>query len=131
MYYCCSFLLPYFYLIILLVIVFFWHWNLHAEDKVNKVVVVYCLHIQSELACSRHSDREDSAKTSEQKKKTTTRTGWERGNFPSSSFPPYFFLALFLRAALHYPNAWNRIKVNKSSNYSAYQFRSRCLQLYL
>lgn len=69
MYYCCSFLLLYFYLIfILLFIVFIWHWNLHAEDKVNNLVVVYCLHIQSELACSRHSDSEDGAKSCEQKK---------------------------------------------------------------
>ena len=28
---------------------------------------------------------------------------------PSASFSPYCFLALFLRAALHYPNAWNRL----------------------
>ena len=76
MYYCCSFLLLYFYLIfILLVIVFFWHWNLHAEDKVSKVVVVYFLHIQSELACSRHWDRGDSAKRYEQKKEKQQQGG--------------------------------------------------------
>ena len=32
-------------------------------------------------------------------------------SLPSPSFPPYFFLALFLRAALHYPNAWKRLLV--------------------
>ena len=33
---------------------------------------------------------------------------------PSLSFPPYFFLALFLRAAIHYPNAWNRLGHSKN-----------------
>ena len=73
MYYCCSFLLLYFYLILisfyLWLFCLFWHSNLHAEGKLNKVVVFRYLHIQSELACSRHSDRGDNAKRCEQEKK--------------------------------------------------------------
>ena len=52
------------------------------------------------------------------KKKKQTTTGWGRAedeggrrSLLSRSFPPFcFFLALFLRAALHYTNAWNRLQ---------------------
>ena len=98
MYYCCSFLLLYFYLILisfyLLLFCLFWHWNLHAEAKLNKVVVFRYLHIQSELACSRNSDRGDNAKRCEQeKKKRGAGVGVKAKNLlsPSPSFPPYFF----------------------------------------
>ena len=47
--------------------------------------------------------RGDSAKRCEEKKK--------RGVGPC--FPPCFFLALFLRATLHYPNAWNKLFLNE------------------
>ena len=47
----------------------------------------------------------DSGKRCEHKK-TTTR-GWGRGESPLFLF--IFFLDLFLRATLHYPNAWNRL----------------------
>ena len=49
-------------------------------------------------------------KKCEQKKQTTSR-GWGRGWEPqllSTSFPHYFS-SIFLRAALHCPNAWNRL----------------------
>ena len=52
----------------------------------------------SKVSCSRRSDRRDTTKRCEEEKTTTT-----------PSFPPYFFLALFLRAALHSPNDWNRL----------------------
>ena len=74
-------------------------------------------------ACSKRSDCRYSPKRCEQKKKTR---GWGGGarcvsegtgssiHSPSPSFPPFFFLALFFRAALHYRNAWHKL-----------QFRSR------
>ena len=48
---------------------------------------------EENVPCSRRSERGDSAKRCEQRKKTTR--GWCKG---------------VLRAALHYPNAWNRLK---------------------
>ena len=48
---------------------------------------------EENVPCSRRSERGDSAKRCEQRKKTTR--GWCEG---------------VLRAALHYPNAWNRLK---------------------
>ena len=68
----------------------------------------------SKVVCSRRSDSGDTTKRCEKKKKKPLR-GWGRVESEgtrcplSPSFPPYFFLALFLRAALHYPNAWNRL----------------------
>ena len=41
---------------------------------------------------------------------------WNSLLSPSPSFPPYFFIALFLRAALHYQNAWNRLPPSPSSD---------------
>ena len=45
-----------------------------------------------------------------QTNKQTTR-GWGKGESeaPLSLFSYLFFLALFLRAVLHYPKAWNRL----------------------
>ena len=48
--------------------------------------------------------RGDSAKRYEEKK---SNEGW------GPCFPPCFFLALFLRATLHYPNAWNKLFLNE------------------
>ena len=67
----------------------------------------------SKVVCSRRSDRGDTTKRCEKKKKKTPR-GWVRAECEGTRSPLspsllFFFLALFLRAALHYPNAWNRI----------------------
>ena len=48
------------------------------------------------------------------RRKKKTPRGWVRGESEGTRSPLspsllFFFLALFLRAALHYPNAWNRI----------------------
>ena len=67
----------------------------------------------SKVVCSRRSDPGTPQRDVRRRKKNHRGGGggWERRNaFPlSPSFPPYFSLALFLRAALHYPNAWKRL----------------------
>ena len=42
------------------------------------------------------------------KKKKKHQRGGGVGVRASLSFPPHLFLALFLRAAFHYPTAWSR-----------------------
>ena len=59
--------------------------------------------VHSWVAFSRLSDRGDSAKRCEQKKTTTTR-GLSRGEGVPLPLFLLIFLALFLYAALHYPN---------------------------
>ena len=69
-------------------------------------------------ACSRRSACKDSAERCEKKKH---RGGGVEGSLlsPSASLSPYFFLALSLRAALHYLNTWNRLTTHlEQANHS-------------
>ena len=69
----------------------------------------------SKVVYSRRSDRGTPQRDVRRRKKKKTPRGWGRGESEgtrsplSPSFPPYFCLALFLRAVLLYPHAWNRL----------------------
>ena len=90
-------------------------WNINAWIELAALNSKKSVSGISKVVCSRRSDRGGTTKRCDKEKKTTTTRGWARAESEgtrsplSPSFPPYFFLALFFRAALQYPNAWNRL----------------------